>query len=1041
MKGGATHDGDQPESSPLISHTNDVSTNREKASVGQRGATSFSQPLINPKRPALRLGLVAVLVVFALLASRYHSATHHSIPVGLSTENPPKRPQDVVTWDEHSLFIHGQRVMIMSGELHPWRLVPSLYDDIFQKIKALGFNCVSFYVMWALVEAAPGNLTAEGVFAYEPFFKAASRAGIYLIARPGPYINAEVSFGGYPGWMQRVKGQLRTRSPEYLAATDNYIASIGSIIAKAQITSGGPVILYQPENEYSWGLPPRFPDGEYMQYVEDQARKAGIVVPIISNDAAPLGHNAPGTGAGEVDIYGHDDYPLKFDCSNPTSWPKGALNGIYHSIHEGQSPSTPFSLLEFQGGAFDPWGGPGFDNCASLLNEEFERVFYKNNLAAGVTIFNIYMIYGGTNWGNIGFPGGYTSYDYGAPIKEDFTIGRSKYSELKLIAQWLQVSPGYLTAKPGLAEVLTYCNDAAITVTRLKCDTAVGNGSFFIIRHSDYTSTASTNYKLDLPTSRGKVSIPALYGSLTLNGRDSKIVVTDYDVHGSTLLYSTAEFLTHQKYTDRVVLVVYTGPGETNELAIKTMHKPRILAGDGVAVHYDGDLAIMTWDTSNDRKVIRVGNLYIFAIDRNSAYRYWITSIGNTSAIIAGPYLVRSASLHDNGTLAIQVDFTENTTAEILGLSHLKTVLVNGIDTPFQDDNVTISFNVSYKLPELRIPVLASLNWSSADSLPELHSSYDDSQWASASLSSNNTFQHQWTPTSLFASDYGFHAGVLVFRGHFLAQGTEESFEIQTQGGTAYGHSVWLNSTFLGSEIGKAGASNARATHRVPTLLPGKPYVLTAIVDNMGLDENGVAGVDSGKAPRGILRYNLKSPWFRSTAIDWKLTGNLRGEDYVDRSRGPLNEGGLFAERQGWHLPKPPLEMFGNGSPLDPIRQPGVWIFTSSFDLNLPSEYEIPLSFVFGGVTGGAARIQLYVNGWQYGKYISHIGPQSKFPVPEGILDYQGENSIALVIWTMEDRTAQLENFRLEAGFPVYSGRSPVKVVESPFWKKRDDAY
>lgn len=45
---------------------------------------------------------------------------------------------------------------------------------------------------------------------------------------------------------------------------------------------------------------------------------------------------------------------------------------------------------------------------------EFERVFYKNNFAAGVTIFSLYMIFGGTNWGNIGHPGGYTSYDYGA---------------------------------------------------------------------------------------------------------------------------------------------------------------------------------------------------------------------------------------------------------------------------------------------------------------------------------------------------------------------------------------------------------------------------------------------------------------------------------------------------------------------------------------------------------------------------------------------------------------------------------------------------
>lgn len=46
-----------------------------------------------------------------------------------------------------------------------------------------------------------------------------------------------------------------------------------------------------------------------MQYVEDQARNAGIIVPFINNDAYPGGHNAPGTGEGEVDIYGHDSYP------------------------------------------------------------------------------------------------------------------------------------------------------------------------------------------------------------------------------------------------------------------------------------------------------------------------------------------------------------------------------------------------------------------------------------------------------------------------------------------------------------------------------------------------------------------------------------------------------------------------------------------------------------------------------------------------------------------------------------------------------------
>ncbi len=81
------------------------------------------------------------------------------------------------------------------------------------------------------------------------------------------------------------------------------MANMGRIIAEAQITNGGPVILYQPENEYSLGVPGLFPDGDYMEYVEEQARRAGIVVPMISNDAAPLGHNAPGSGKGAVDIY------------------------------------------------------------------------------------------------------------------------------------------------------------------------------------------------------------------------------------------------------------------------------------------------------------------------------------------------------------------------------------------------------------------------------------------------------------------------------------------------------------------------------------------------------------------------------------------------------------------------------------------------------------------------------------------------------------------------------------------------------------------
>lgn len=94
---------------------------------------------------------------------------------------------------------------------------------------------------------------------------------------------------------------------------NSYVRNIAGIIAKAQITNGGPVILYQPENEYSSVSNALFLEAQYMQYVEDQARAAGIVVPLMNNDAYPAGNNAPGTGRGAVDIYvRHLHLPIEY---------------------------------------------------------------------------------------------------------------------------------------------------------------------------------------------------------------------------------------------------------------------------------------------------------------------------------------------------------------------------------------------------------------------------------------------------------------------------------------------------------------------------------------------------------------------------------------------------------------------------------------------------------------------------------------------------------------------------------------------------------
>lgn len=135
-----------------------------------------------------------------------------------------------------------------------------------------------------------------------------------------------------------------------------------------------------------------------MNHLMKQFRDLGINVPFINNVAWPSGINAPGTEAA-VDIYGHDAYPLGMNCTDPTYWPDGdVLPTNWRETHLEQSPSTPYMLVEFQGGAYQPWGGDGFEKCAEFTNHEFERVFYKNNIAAGATIFNVYMVSNSYTW-------------------------------------------------------------------------------------------------------------------------------------------------------------------------------------------------------------------------------------------------------------------------------------------------------------------------------------------------------------------------------------------------------------------------------------------------------------------------------------------------------------------------------------------------------------------------------------------------------------------------------------------------------------------
>ncbi|KAL3460988.1 beta-galactosidase precursor [Aspergillus heterothallicus] len=966
-----------------------------------------------------------------------------------------KQLQNIVTFDGDSIMVRGERVFLLTAEYHPFRLpVPDLWIDNFQKIKAMGFNAVSFYTYWPVHEGKPGEFTAAGVFALEEWFKAAKEAGIYLIARPGPYINSEASGGGFPGWLQRVKGEngtLRTANGDFLSATDNYMRNIGQIIAEAQITNGGPVILVQAENEYS-----QFqgnltgPQPEYMQYIINQLRSAGIVVPITNNDAFNNGYNAPGTGEGAVDIYGFDNYPIGVGCSNAYNWPSGQLRNDYWANHLKRSSSTPHAVMEFQSGSGADWAQTNnYDVCAESVNEVFRRVINKNMYAAAVKVLNLYMVTGSTNWGNIGTSHSFTSYDVGSPIREDRTLTRESYSELKLQGQFFKVSPAYLTARPDGTNG-SYTNDSAITCTRLVSEDE--DTSFLVVRHTAYESFAKTPYHMNVHTSRGDLTIPKLRNSLVLNGRDSKIHVVDYNVGNHRLIYSSAEVFTWKKYGDRTVLVLYGGPGETHEAAVVANGDPKVVEGPMVQLKREADLVTFNWDISAERTVLKIKDLYIYLLDRNTAYNYFVPLLpaksrntygdhesNPTAVIVKSGYLVRDARI-SGSTLYLSADFNQTTDVEIIGAPpKVKKLKINGKSVATSQNKVgNLLTTVDFNPPSFTLPDLNKADWKYVDALPEIQPDYDDSKWVRADhVTSNNKFSQQFTPTVLSASEYGFNVGYLLYRGHFVASGKEKVFNISTSGGNAFGSSVWLDGTYLGSWTGDADTQQFTSSFKLPQLKAGSNHTLTVVVDNMGQEMNFAVGLDSMKTARGIRDYSLDG-----TEIDWKLTGNLGGEDYQDHVRGPLNEGGSYPERQGWHQPRPPSQQWIKANPTTKEMQPGIGFFSTETRLSMPEGWDIPLEIHFERDAQKDFRIQLYVNGWQFGKLIGKLGAQDSFPIPEGILNYRGRNTIALTYWSQDNSTSTgLKGISLKASRPALTGRPAVNLVKSPEWKQRKNAY
>ncbi|MFF7946074.1 beta-galactosidase [Streptomyces griseorubiginosus] len=1068
----------------------------------------------------------------------------------------PDATPHTVTYDGYSFLVDGSRTYLWSGEFHYFRLPsPDLWRDIFQKMKAAGFNSTSLYFDWGYHSPKPGVYDFTGVRDVDKLLDMAEEAGLYVIARPAPYINAEVDSGGLPGWLTTKAEDNRSDDPRFLKYADEWLTQIDRIIARHQLTNGtGSVIAYQVENEYYDGSAAA---RSYMKHLEDKARADGITVPLTGNNNGTFN-----SGDGALDVDGPDSYPQGFDCSNPTKW-----NGV-PDISYDHPAGKPLYTPEFQGGAFDPWGGPGYDKCAQLINDQFADVFYKQNIAVGATAQSFYMTYGGTNWGWLSMPQNYTSYDYGAAIRETRQLD-PKYDEDKLIGYFTQaVAP---LTKTDAIRTTPPDDSAVVDTARMNPDTRT---QFHVLRHGNSTSTAvdrthlsldfnaqpagDTTYTWDDPDStlqyagswshvhdtsytggdykhtesfsnkagdsltvpfdgtairwigsktnnHGnadvyldgtkvatvddsgsesqavvfqrtglapgahtlKIVVTGTHGSgstdnyvavdaidvptgnaaeqptypvvpqqpgtaITLDGRDSHVIVANYRLGAAQLQYSTSELMTDATIGDRDVAVLYGGTDSDGETVLRYASQPTVTAtGGAVTTTWDattGDLRL----NYTHKGLIRVSvtaagqrPLLLLVGDKATAKTFWRQDTATGPVLVRGTHLLRTATSLDKGrTVALTGDNADDKNIEVFtSAAH---VTWNG-----RPVKTGAGRSLTGEIPTaaaIHLPTLT--NWKHAEESPEAAPGFDDTSWQVADMTTTNSVSGINKLPVLYADDYGFHTGNTWYRGRFHATGKETGVHlVSDSGGGAQAFSAWLNGTFLGSST----TGSADFAFPAGSVRSDGDNVLSVLTVNMGHEED-YNSTNGNKTARGLTSASLVGAPL--TSVTWRLQGVRGGEDLQDTVRGPLSTGGLYGERAGWSLPGYPDAKWNRVSLPTTDTRPGVSWYRTDVSLDLPRGQDTSLGLTFTDDPARKYRATLFVNGWQVGNYVNYLGPQHSFPVPDGILNPNGRNSIAIAVWNLDGSTGGLGKVAL-TDYGSYASSLRVAQNDSPRYDAR----
>lgn len=327
---------------------------------------------------------------------------------GLLQMGEGRGPQGHIAVNQRYLTRDGRPWFPVMGEFHYSRYPAADWEEQLLKMKAAGVGVVASYVVWA--HHAPTSSAAgfEGQRDLRRFVQLAQRHGLLVFLRPGPWVHAELRFGGLPDWVVD-SVPTRRNDPQYLAHTEAWFAQVAQQLRGLLWKEGGPVIGLQIENEYNRSGP--LQGREHIATLKQLLRAQGLDVPLYTAtgwDRAvfPRGELIPVFGS-------YVDEPWSARSGDPGSARSGVLpprtsyvfqfgvrneqglgaQGRTSNDDDGERDLdiTPFFGAEYGAGV------PQMYRRRPLIAPQDIAAMVLTKLGSGVNLLGYYMFHGGQN--------------------------------------------------------------------------------------------------------------------------------------------------------------------------------------------------------------------------------------------------------------------------------------------------------------------------------------------------------------------------------------------------------------------------------------------------------------------------------------------------------------------------------------------------------------------------------------------------------------------------------------------------------------------